>query len=88
MKFWIVVGIGGSLFLLFFHIVPYHNVVFPKVSPSFANTFINVNEYLKRYNEGSFFDKIFMQQSYVFQQLTEKGLIVKVNKGDQKPDEK
>jgi hypothetical protein len=86
MRFWIA-GICGILFLLFFHIVPYHNVVFPKASPSFADTFINLNEYLKRYNEGSVFDQIFMQQTYIFRQLREKGLIVKVNKEDQKTDE-
>ncbi len=85
---WIVAGVGGILFLLFFHIVPSRMVVFPKASPSFADTFIDVDEFLKHYNEGSFIDQIAIRQTYVFRQLREKGIIVTSNERDQKPDSK
>ena len=83
---WIAAGIGGILFLLFFHVVPSRMVVFPKASPSFADTFIDVDEFLKRYNEGSFIDQIAIRQTYVFRQLREKGIIVNSNESDQKPN--
>ncbi len=59
--------------------------VFPKASPSFADTFIDLEDFLKRYNEGSFIDQIAIRQTYVFQQLRAKGLIVQSDKPDPKP---
>lgn len=67
--------VAATLFLLFFHIVPKHGVVIPKSYPSFADTFIDIDEYLNRYNRGSFFDKIAIRQSALFQALRAKGII-------------
>jgi hypothetical protein len=54
--------------------------VFPKESPSFANTFIDLAEYLKQYNSGSFIDQIAIRQTYLFQQLKARGLIIEETK--------
>lgn len=64
-------------FLLFFHVVPASRIVFPKAFPSFADTFVNLDDYLRHYNSGNFIDKIAMRQTYLFQKLMEKGLLVK-----------
>jgi hypothetical protein len=67
-------------FLLFFHVIPTRMTVFPKESPSFANTFIDLAEYLKQYNSGSFIDQIAIRQTYLFQQLKARGLIIEETK--------
>jgi amino acid transporter len=72
--------IGIVAFLLFFHIVPAHLTVFPKRSPSFADTFVNVDEYLKRYTDQNFIGMLVMQASPLHQQLLEKGIIVSTTK--------
>ena len=67
---------GIFMFLLFFHIVPAHLTVFPKRSPSFADTFVDVDEYLKRYTDQNFIGMLVMQASPLHQQLADRGLIV------------
>ena len=71
-----IAATGIVAFLLFFHIVPAHLTVFPKRSPSFADTFVNVDEYLKRYNDQNFIGMLVMQASPLHQQLADRGLIV------------
>jgi hypothetical protein len=71
---------GIVAFLLFFHIVPAHLTVFPKRSPSFADTFVDVDEYLKRYNDQNFIGMLVMQASPLHQQLADRGLIVSTSK--------
>lgn len=75
-KFIIGAGAALILFMLFFHIVPTHLTVFPKEYPSFANTFISVDDYLNQYNDANFLIKIPMRTSYLFRKLSEKGIIV------------
>jgi len=72
--------IGIMAFLLFFHIVPAQLTVFPKRSPSFADTFVDVDEYLKRYNDQNFIGMLVMQGSPLHQQLLDRGLIVSTTK--------
>lgn len=72
--------IGIVAFLLFFHIVPAHLAVFPKRSPSFADTFVNVDEYLKRYNDQNFIGMLVMQASPLHQQLLDRGIIASTTK--------
>lgn len=71
---------GIVAFLLFFHIVPAHLTVFPKRSPSFADTFVDLDEYLKRYNDQNFIGMLVMQASPLHQQLADRGLIVSKSK--------
>ena len=71
---------GIFMFLLFFHIVPAHLTVFPKRSPSFADTFVDVDEYIKRYNDQNFLGMLAMQATPLYQQLAERGLIVSKSK--------
>jgi predicted nucleic acid-binding Zn ribbon protein len=65
-----------TLFFLFFHLVPDELVVFPKEHPTFADTFINVNDFLKTYNNADVFTKISIRQSYIFKKLVENKLII------------
>jgi hypothetical protein len=71
---------GIFMFLLFFHIVPAHLTVFPKRSPSFADTFVDVDEYIKRYNDQNIIGMLAMQATPLYQQLAERGLIVSKSK--------
>lgn len=73
-KFWIytlcVVG-----FLLFFRIVPSALTIFPKERPTFADTFISVDETIKEYNDADLSSRIAMRDSYIFRKLMKKGII-------------
>lgn len=71
-----VVAAGVVGFLLFFHIVPAHLVIFPKQFPSFANTFVAVDDYLEQYNSTNFIGQIALGQTYLHQQLVSRKLIV------------
>lgn len=81
---WGVCAGGIAAFLLFFHVVPTHTAVFPKASPSFANTFVDLDEYLTQYNTGSYIDRLAMRQTYLFQQLKAKGLVFEKTEQEQK----
>jgi len=72
-----VLAAAAFVLCLFFHIVPDSLTVFPKEHPTFADTFIDVTDYVKRYNDADLITKISMKQSYIFRKLEEKGLIVK-----------
>lgn len=61
--------------LLFFHFVPKGMVVFPKEHPSFADTFIDLDGDLRRFNEADPFSQIGLNNTYKFRKLAEKGLI-------------
>ena len=72
-----VIGAAFLGFFLFFHVVTDPLRIFPKQYPSFANTFVDLDEYVRHYSDGNFVDQVAMRQTYLFQQLKEKGLIVK-----------
>ena len=71
-----VLAAGLAAFFLFFHIVPKQLVIFPKQTPSFADTFVDVDEYLQKYNSANFIGQIALSQSYLHQQLVAKKLLV------------
>lgn len=75
-----ILAAGVLGFLLFFHIVPAHLVIFPKQVPSFANTFVDIDDYLKQYNAANFIGQIALSQTYLHQQLIAKGLLVSTAK--------
>lgn len=74
--FWYISGAAILGFFLFFHVMPEPLTIFPKQSPTFANTFVDLDELLRLYNAGNFADQIAMRQTFLFQQLRAKGLIV------------
>jgi len=75
------------LFMLFFHIVPSNLLIFPKMFPTFADTFVDVDGFLKRYNEADLFDKLSIRRSYIYIKLEESRVIV-LKQRDQKNDAK
>lgn len=75
-------SIASLLFFLFFHIVPDRGAVFPKKSPTFANTFIDVDEYIKKYNNANMLVKAKMKKGYIHQELKERGYIYDIKSGE------
>lgn len=67
-------------FSLSFHVVPDHGYrIFPKERLSFAYTVItssDVNYLIDRYNEAAGMDRILIRQEYIYQRLSEVGIIV------------
>ena len=75
-----VAAVGLFVFFLFFHIVPAHLTVFPKSAPSLADTFVDVDEYIRRYNDQNIIGMLVMQASPLHQQLVGRGLIGSTSK--------
>jgi hypothetical protein len=70
-----------------FHYVPSRSRVFPKDHLTFSYTFIteeDIENLIKRYNEGSFFEKLSLQEDALVKKLFENGIIVhKSNNNDE-----
>lgn len=80
----IALGAFGALaagFFLTFHIVPDTLTVFPKDHPSFADTFVDVGQFVKRYNDADLLTRIQMRQTRLFREMDKRSLIVSPNQG-------
>lgn len=64
---------GG--FLLTFHVVPSVLVVFPKQHPSLADTFIDVPDFIARYNKEGLLERLRGDHEYIAARLEDRGLI-------------
>lgn len=72
----IAILIGIVLFLMSFHIVTNGGITFiPKEHLSFADTFVNVNSYIKRYNEADQITRLSMVGTYLHRKLMGKDFI-------------
>jgi hypothetical protein len=82
---WIIVGV--VLFFLSFHIVSTKegSVYIPKQHLSFADTMVNLDDMLTRYNEADFASR--MQDVYLVERLIREGLITKKDPATEKAAE-
>jgi hypothetical protein len=82
---WIIVGV--VLFFLSFHIVSTKegSVYIPKQHLSFADTMVNLDDMLTRYNEADFASR--MQDVYLVERLIREGLIIKKDPTEEKTAE-
>ena len=65
-------------FLLSFHILPHHGMVFPKENLTFSNTFVlqkNVEELIRRFNNASILEQSRMKQEPLVRKLRERRII-------------
>ena len=69
-----------------FHYVPSRSRVFPKDHLTFSYTLItedDIENLIKRYNEGSFFEKLSLQEDALVKKLLENGIIVHKSTNDE-----
>lgn len=74
-----LIAAGVLLFLLFFHVVPNYFLIFPKGHASFADTFVDVDEYIERYNAADPRSQRAMEASHLHRELESHGLIKRRN---------
>ena len=71
----VIAGSGIIGFLLSFHIFYGPWALIPKDYLSFADTFVTVDEYLERYNNASFIERVSLLNSNLHRRLKERGMI-------------
>ena len=85
-----------SVLIVLFAILPFHYVncnskffIIPKDNFTFNKTFVSdmdVENMIKRYNEGNFFEQVALGNKYLYMKLVEKGVIVKKGISNEIPD--
>jgi len=83
--FFVIIAIA-LIATLPFHYIPSRSRVFPKDHLTFSYTFItedDIENLIKRYNEGSFFEKLSLQEDALVKKLLENGIIVHKSTNDE-----